>query len=373
MKEYLIFIAFSLSLAWVMERTYVGSPNSIATRGKDRLCIICITAVLALFVGLRTYYNDTFVYITLYEKLAKFPAFWKSFQPELGANPGFMITQAWLKSMNISSQGFLLFFAIISIGASVYFLKTYSNSFVLSLFLFFATNAYTLSAAALKQSVAIAISLIAVKFALEKKWLIFAAFMFVAATFHPYVLMFTLVPLLTFKPWTSKTYIMLAVFLAAGFMLESLLGTIVDITSMIGDTYSETAFIGDGINIFRVLVANVPLFLTWMYQKTLFRNSTKTENLMVNLAMLNGAIMFVGMFGTAIYFSRMASYFTITQCVALPWILSKLSRKQKQFYTAIMVIGYCGFFVYANIISQSFDVNFSRITLLEYLRNYVFK
>lgn len=373
MREYLIFIAFSLSLAWIMERTYVGSPNSIATRSKDRLCMICITVVLALFVGLRTHYNDTLAYLAVYEKSPGFPMFWKSFQPELGANPGFMIIQAWLKSMRVSSQGFLLFFAIVSVAASIYFLKTYSNNFLLSLFLFFATNAYTLSAAALKQATAIAICLIAIRFALEKKWLIFAAFMFVAAAFHPYVLMFMFVPFLKFQPWTSKTYIMLTIFLAVGFMLESLLGTIVDITSLIGDAYPEEAFIGDGINIFRVLVANVPLFLTWMYQKTMFYESTEMDHLMVNISMLNGAIMFVGMFGTAIYFSRMASYFTIAQCVALPWILERLPKDRKKFCKVAMIIGYCGFFVYANIISQSFGANFSRITLFEYLNSHVFQ
>lgn len=373
MKEYLFFMAVTLALAWIIERTYVGEPYSIATRAKDRLCYFLIFAVLTLFVGLRTYYNDTLVYISSYERSVGFPAFWDSFNAELGANPGFTITQAWLKSSGVSSQGFLLFFAAISIGCSVYFFKTYSNNFMLSLFLFFATNAYTLTAAAVKQSAAIALSLVAVTFALKKKWIPFAILVFLAATFHPYVLLFALVPFLTFKPWSKLTYIMLAAFVLAGFMLESLLGTIVDITAMIGDSYTEEALIGEGINIFRVLVANVPLVLTFMYREYLFRNSTKADNLMINLAMLNGAIMFVGMFGTAIYFSRMASFFTIAQCVALPWILSKLPRDRKDFYTAAMIVCYCGFFVYANMISQSFDVSFGRITLIEYLRNYVFQ
>ena len=373
MKDYLLFIAASLALAWIIKKTYVGAPDAIATRVKDRLCYFLIFALLAIFVGLRTYYNDTAAYISAYERAKTFPGFWDSFNPELGANPGFNITQAWLKSRGVSTQSFLLFFAAISVGASVYFLKKYSSNFMLSLFLFFATNAYTLSAAAIKQSAAIALSLVAVTFALKKKWIPFAILIFLAATFHPYVLLFALVPFLTFKPWSKLTYIMLAAFVLAGFMLESLLGTIVDITSMIGDSYSEEALIGEGINIFRVLVANMPLFLTFIYRRSLFQNSTKTDHLMINLAMLNGAIMFVGMFGTAIYFSRLASFFTIAQCIALPWILSKLPRDRRTFFTAAMIVGYCGFFVYANMISQSFDANFGRITLIEYLRNYVFQ
>lgn len=373
MKEFIFFMAVALLFAWAIEKTYVRTLHSLATRNKDRLCCFLIFVILTIFVGLRTYYNDTAVYLSAYESSLVFPDFWDSFHAELGANPGFTITQACLKTSGVSSQGFLLFFAAVSVGCSIYFLKTYSTNFLLSLFLFFTTNAYTLTAAAVKQSAAIALSLVAITFALKRKWIPFAVLILFAATFHPYVLLYALVPILMFKPWTKGTYIMLAIFAIAGFTLQSLLGSIVDITSMIGDSYSEESFIGEGINIFRVLVANVPLFLTWMYRRSLFRGSSRAENLMVNLAMLNGAIMFVGMFGTAIYFSRMASYFTIAQCVALPWILSKLPQSRRRFYTAAMIVGYCGFFVYANIITLSFDAGFGRITLFEYLQNYVFK
>lgn len=368
MNEYLIYIAVTLLLAVCIDKTYLVNVDSFATKQKNRLFYFFIFAALTIFLGLRTQYNDTYNYITAYSKSVKFPEFWDTFNPQLGANPGFTVTQACLKTIGLSSQSFLLLFSAISIGCSLYFIKQYSINFALSLFLFFATNSYTLTAAAVKQSTAIALSLIAIIFALKKKWVRYAILIVIAATFHPYVLLYALVPFLMFKPWTSKTYILLAVFVAIGFTLNSLLGTIVDITSMIGDSYSEESFIGEGINIFRVLVANVPLFLTFIYRKYIFTESTRTENLIVNLSILNGAIMFVGLFGTAIYFSRMASYFTIMQCVALPWILSKLPKSRKMFYTTAMVIGYCLFFLYANVINQSFDDNFSRITLFEYLR-----
>lgn len=371
MKEYAIVMASTLLLAWMLNGTRVGAIDSPGTRNKNRICYFLIFVILTLFVGLRTTYNDTFVYLQVYNQSAEFPEFWKSFSPELGANPGFAIVQAWLKTNGAAGQTFLLFFSTLSVAGFLYFLKNYSNDFLLSLFLFFATNAYTLTAAALKQSVAIAISLLAVTCALKKKWIPFVLLMALAATFHPYVLLFALVPFLTFKPWSRWTYVLLGVFITAGFALESLLGTIVDITAMIGDNYTEEALIGEGINVFRVLVCNVPLVLTFLYRKQLFADSTKAEHLMINLAMLNGAIMFVGLFGTSIYFSRMASYFTIAQCVALPWILKKIPFDHKKLFTTLMVIGYAGFFVYANIISQSFDDNFNRITLWEYLSRYV--
>ena len=83
--------------------------------------------------------------------------------------------------------------------------------------------------------------------------------------------------------------------------------------------------------------------------------------------MINGAIMFVGLFGKAIYFSRLASYFTIAQCVALPAILSKLPSEYRRLFTYLMIIGYIGFFLYANVMTYSFSTDFSRITFFDYI------
>lgn len=373
MKDYLIVIAITLILAWAIDGTRFGPANSLRNRNKNHIIIFLIFAVLALFIGLRTEYNDTFAYMHMYSNSVAFPDLWNSLNLKLGANPGFAILQGWLKSNGVSAQGFILLLSCFTVLCSLVFLKKYSVNLVITLFLFFATNAYTVSAAAVKQAIAISFGLLAVMASLNRKWILFAILMFVAATFHPYVLMYALVPFLTFKPWSGKTYVLLLGFLVVGFTLESLLGTIVDATSMIGDTYSEEDLIGEGISVFRVLVANVPLVLTFLYRRTLFRENSKETNVIINLALLNGAIMFVGIFGTAIYFSRMANYFTIAQCVALPWILSNLPRNHKQFFTGAMIAGYSGFFLYANVIAGSFSSGFTRITLWQYLAEYIFK
>ena len=116
--------------------------------------------------------------------------------------------------------------------------------------------------------------------------------MLIAALIHPYALMYLLVPFMEFRPWTKRTYWILTIFLAAGFLLRPLIGTVVNITALLGEEYTASSFTGEGVNIFRVLVCNVPLALSFLYRKKLFVNTSKTENLIVNLAMLNGVIMF---------------------------------------------------------------------------------
>ena len=188
----------------------------------------------------------------------------------------------------------------------------------------------------------------------------------IAALIHPYALMYFLVPLMQFRPWTRGTYFLLVAAIGCGIFLRPLIGTVVNITTLLGEEYTVSSFTGDGVNIFRVLVCNVPLALSFLYRKKLFADSTRVENLMVNLTMLNGAIMFVGLFGTANYFARLANYFLIFQALALPWMLKKIGGKDGQFLTVLMILGYAAYFYYANVLAIPFDQDFARLSVSEY-------
>lgn len=179
--------------------------------------------------------------------------------------------------------------------------------------------------------------------------------------------MYLLVPFMEFRPWTKKTYWVLAIFLAAGFLLRPLIGTVVNITTLLGEEYTISSFTEEGVSIFRVLVCNVPLALSFIYRRRLFADSSKAENLVINLTMLNGAIMFVGLFGTANYFARLANYFLIFQSLSLPWMLKKIGGRDRKMLTALMVLGFLAYFYYANAINQPFDQDFARLSLSEYL------
>ena len=83
--------------------------------------------------------------------------------------------------------------------------------------------------------------------------------------------------------------------------------------------------------------------------------------------MLNGAIKFVGLFGTANYFARLANYFLIFQSLSLPWMLKKIGGRDGKILTILMVLGFAAYFYYANVIAIPFDQDFARLSLSEYL------
>ena len=89
--------------------------------------------------------------------------------------------------------------------------------------------------------------------------------------------------------------------------------------------------------------------------------------MIVNLSMINSVIMFIGLFGTANYFARLANYFLIFQSLSLPWMLKKIGGRDGKVLTALLVLGYAAYFYYANAINQPFDQGFARLSISEYL------
>ena len=364
MQELVVLMLMAVALAWCADHVTLG-PMNPNRRHQLILCTVLIVILLAGFAGLRIHCNDTGAYRHSYELITE--SSWDAADKSLGANPIFSWINYQLKMHGVSTQNFLMFWAFLTVGCYIIFVHGYSANYPLTIFLLFTTGCYTFTFAGIKQAAAVGIAAIAVMFALKKNWIPFVACVLIAALIHPYALMYLLVPFMEFRPWTKRTYWILTIFLAAGFLLRPLIGTVVNITALLGEEYTASSFTGEGVNIFRVLVCNVPLALSFLYRKKLFVNSSKTENLIVNLAMLNGVIMFVGLFGTANYFGRLANYFLIFQSLALPWMLKKIGGRDGKILTLLMVLGYTAYFYYANVIAISFDQDFARLSISEYL------
>ena len=363
MRDLVTLMLITIALAWCADHVSIG-PAKSNRRQRLILCTLLIIVLLAGFAGLRTHCNDTGAYRHGYELITE--SSWEASDKSIGANPLFNWVNYQLSMRGVSTQNFLMFWAFLTVGCYIIFVHGYSANYPLTIFLLFTTGCYTFAFAGIKQAAAVGVAAIATMFALRKRWLLFLAGILIATLIHPYSLMYLLVPFMEFKPWTKKTYWMLAIFLAAGILLQPLIGTVVNITTLLGEEYTVSEFTGDGVNIFRVLVCNVPLALSFLYRKKLFANTSKAENLVVNLTMLNGAIMFVGLFGTANYFGRLANYFLIFQSLSLPWMLKKIGGKSGQFLTILMILGYTVYFHYENVINQPFDQDFARLSLAEY-------
>ena len=370
MRKLLPITIFSVLMAWLSHRHSEYDPINCKYKSKEKMFYTIMSICLILFAGLRILYNDTVTYMHAYRILLEdTEAFGEVDWSHLGSNPAFWYVQRLMVSMNFSDQTFIMLFTIFVLGTYLWFFRKYSCNLWMTILLFIVYAGFTFALAALKQCTAMALCLIATDRAINKKYLRFVLYVLLASLFHPYALMYLVVPFLFFRPWSAYTLVMIAIFAVIGFGLESMLGGLLNVTDMLGENYDASAFMGEGVNPIRLLVTAIPSIVALLGAKQIAANKERDQYLMVNLTMLNAEIMFVGLFGTANYFGRLANYFAPFQALSLPWLLKHFDQNGKRTMTVFAAMGYGLFFIYSQSIYESFDLNFYSITLWEYLKS----
>ena len=366
------YFLISLATAYLSDRgsAYQMKIGEKVKFHRDYFFFFLTAVTMSLFVGLRLWCNDTGEYLAIYTYLT--PDQGSIFDiPDwsLGENPGFLILNRILKHLHFSNQNYLMFFACFTNFTYLWFLKKYSKNFFLSVFLIWTMGTYIFTAAAIKQTLAIALGLIGVDFFLKGKKGYFLLFILLGMTIHPYVALFFIVPFLFFPPWTKKTYWLLGIFALTGVSLQFLLRTIVSVANIFGEPYSVEEFAGAGVNVFRLAVVWAPVVLSLFVRERMKKSEDRENNLFMNLSMLNAEIMFVALFGTANYFARLANYFQIFQAISIPWMLQIFSKKNRKEFTIFIMICYFAYFIVANTIMTPFNRYFAKMPLWEYLES----
>lgn len=363
-------VLISLTAAFFYDKFSTKRENLSGYVYKEKILWLIPIIAMAIFAGLRTEYNDTTAYTYSYENFVKSNFDFSDISWTFGDNFGFDAFSIILKSLGFSTNGYLMVFAIITYVIYIWFIHKYSTDFLMSMFLFICLI-FTFPLAAIKQCVAVAFCLLAVDKAINKKWFWFVFWIFIAETFHAYSFMYLIVPLLFFVPWQDKKTVMwIVIFLFAGILLRPMIGTVLSITDALGDEYTVEEFSGDGVNPFRLLVCLVPLVLSFILRKQIndpYNEVNRAEGLCMNLAFLNGEIMFVALFGTANYFARLADYFYIFPVIALPRLFNMVNPKWRTLMKICVVLCYLLFFYYAEyIVYGSFDNRYQGITFNEF-------
>lgn len=358
-------------LAWLYENSFVRT--SLGPK-RSKLVYFVLMSYLICFGGFRGQYNDTWTYRDAYVYLTyPFPEAWETIPTDLGGSPAFWIVNSFLKTYDVEVHLFLFFYFFWTTLFFMKFIKNYSDGLALTVFFFIATGCYQFNMAAMKQVMATGICLAAFPLALKRGWgskLLYVILVMVATTFHAYAWMYLAVFFLDFKPWSKRTYLLLLGIVAGGFLFQPLLGTVVDMTSAIGENYTEEVLSGEGISIMRILVVWVPVVLSFFYRKVLFDDCRRHERIIMHLTMLFAGIQFVGIFGTALYFGRLSYYFCIMPCITLAWMLKKITKyypSDGRILTTAAVVGYLAFLYFSNTIETDFNSSYAAITLRQFL------
>lgn len=339
---------------------------------KSDIFMVIVIAWLTCFSFLRTSYNDTATYIgtfdsaqTVAEGVAN-----GTFTDWTG-NPWSMLYRSVMREITDNYHIYFLIPAVLSSFAAVKLFKRYSVDPAFGLLIFFSLGTYIMYMAALKQCLAIFCLLLALPYAIDRKYVRFYLLVFAAILFHTHAFMFAIIPLLLEKPWGKVTWALLGATIFAMLTYDYTLGAFMKYAQSIGALVDEgELFDGHSINILRVLVYWVPALLALVFRRRLFTDSSREENLFVNMSIVSAFILTLGLVQAANLFARMAGYFEIATAIALPWMIKKLFTKQSaQIVTVLAGILYFGYFMFEFTVSKDFGSDYAAITLWQFIQS----
>lgn len=326
---------------------------------------------MTCFAFLRTSYNDTGAYINSFQNAQSLAQGFASGEYfDWIENP---LSSFYRDMMHIVTKNYHVYFllpALLQCFGVVKLCKYHSVNPALSLLIYFCLGTYTmLNLAALKQGTAMGILLIALPYANRKQYVTYVLLVLLATLFHFYAIVYLLVPLLFGKPWGKTTWIMVAAAAATLLTYESTLGVLMTrVDELGGDIAAEELFDGNSINALRVAVYWVPGVIALLFRRHVIYNSSRMENLIINLSVLCACVLSIGLAEGANLYGRMAGYFEIYLALALPLLIKKIfTRESARFLSALATILFFGYFLYEFTVSKPFGNEYRAISLVQFV------
>jgi len=371
MYKLLAVFSVSMVLAYISEmntRAMIASGQRYSVR--NDWAYVSLIIILALFAGLRTNYNDTVAYINGFRSASTLAGFFGT-ADHLNPfkNPLFLFYQSFLRTFTDNPQILLFTLALLDQMLLVRFFKRYSDNFVFSVFLYFTLGTFVFSLAALKQVTAMAVLTLAFPYLEKKQWGRFFLVVLTAMLIHTYAMAFAVLPLFREKPWRLFTFVFIAGTVAVMVNFESTITAFMEQANDLGKTLADYEVFGDAtINIFRLGVYAVPPLISFVFQKWVFDNSSKTDHVFVHMSIISLAFMSLGTQAGANMFGRMANYFELGTICCLPWMLKKtFNERSYRFVFRVACVCFLGFFVYANALHGNFDTEYQSVSLIKFV------
>lgn len=368
-----ILLAAAVALAWFSEQYQWKCQASGQPYRLSRDWAYCaLLAILILFSGLRTSYNDTGTYLSGYANATGLRHFLEnSSNLNPFRNPLFYAYQSLLRSTLDNAQFLIFSTSLFSQICFLRFFKRYSTNFTLSVFIYITLGTFCFTMAAIKQVVAMAVLTLAFPFLEQRKYIRYFLLVYVAMLFHTYALTFVFLPLFTDRPWKPFTYIFIALTFVILLNFQDAISAFMDQANDLGKVMSEAEiFDNHSVNIFRLLVYMVPPAASLLFQRWLFYDSDQMDHILVHMSIISMAFMFLGTESGANMFGRMATYFELGTICCLPRMLEKIFDKASyRLVRKIAVFCFLGYFTYAYGISMNFSTEYSAMSLWTFIRS----
>lgn len=348
----------------VKKQRYAGNSNRIHNQNNTypmhsiSLFMAVLTfAVLIFFVGMRSFYGDTSMYITEYKNYT--PTDYNGMiealnNPDLKGELYFLV-RCLIK--RIFGEDYIPYFFIIAFfqfGAIIKLFYKYSCNYLMTSFLFITSGYFTWAMNGIRQFTAICLIIYFFDYIVEKKTLQFFIIVLLASFIHATALIWIPVYIVVnFKPWGKGVFAFIALMIVILLSLENFF-KVLDIT------LENTAYVGygdkimtahangtdDGVNFIRVLIAAVPLVLAFIVKKDM-KDAPRYINIFINLSLITTCVYLLGVFTSGILVGRLHAYFSIFSYLLIPWLIKyKYDKKMSFILTGACYVLYFLYFYY---------------------------
>lgn len=233
------------------------------------------------------------------------------------------------------------------IGAIIYIpviftYRKHSVDFVMTCALYIMLCIYTWPYNGMRQSVAVSILFAGYHLLYERKnWWKYAILAAIAFTFHSTVLMVLPFIILTrLKPTKKPFFFTCAFLLLLIVLLPNMWTAIIDFLENIGQSkmaedYAEYENLRGGVNILRIIVAAIPVFVSYVFYKPL-KNNNPHIDFLIAMSVFNLIFLVCGTQLTVL--SRFKEYFNIALPLLIPNFLF-IFEKKSRFVIQILIYG----------------------------------
>lgn len=291
------------------------------------LFAILTFALLIVFVGCRSEFNDTYYYRDIFQNyitgdLSQIKTIWNGDS----RSKYFLIAQCVFKRfVSTEYNAWFFFLAIFQMGAVIKLYYKYSVDYFMSSYLFITSASFVWMMGGTRQFLAVTIVLYGIDFLVERKMIKFMILVLIASLFHFSALVWIPVYFICKgKPWSWKMMAFIGGTVLILFSLDSF-------TNVLDNLLEETNYSditsnfdrSNGVNIVRVLVTCVPWTLALLFKNRIEEENDSFLNICVNLSVISTAIYVLGIFTSGIIVGRIPMYFMLTNYILIPWIINR--------------------------------------------------
>ncbi len=262
---------------------------------------------------------------------------------------GFSVLSAAVYHLsNGNFQLYNLVLAIITYAPIMYVYRRYSGDFCLTVFLYMTTLACFWPYNGVRQSLAGSICFGAFSYLCNKKYLKYVVCILIASVCHSTALiMFPLMFFLLMKPWNRAMLLVTTGILLSILFLGNLWGYVIGLLDVLGQEkmvsdYGNTIISSNGVNSLRIIVALLPVLLSFMLHKYGLDADDRAIQILENMVVLGALFMIAASRLTVL--ARFGAYFSFAPPLMYARFKGLFTEQTSKLFVAIVMVCYIAYF-----------------------------